>query len=32
MSIKTEDVVCANGMPAVIAYPAEGAGRFPSSC
>lgn len=29
MSIKTEDVVCANGMPAVVAYPADGSGPLP---
>lgn len=29
MSIKTEDVVCGNGMPAVIAYPADASGKLP---
>lgn len=29
MSIHTEDVVCANGMPAVVAYPAQAAGSLP---
>jgi carboxymethylenebutenolidase len=29
MSITIEDVVCANGMPAVTAFPANGAGRLP---
>ncbi|MDP2358721.1 MAG: dienelactone hydrolase family protein [Beijerinckiaceae bacterium] len=29
MSIKTEDVVCGNGMPAVVAYPADASGKLP---
>jgi carboxymethylenebutenolidase len=29
MSIKIEDVVCSNGMPAVVAYPAEASGKLP---
>ena len=29
VDITTQDIVCANGMPAFLAYPA-GAGRFPT--